>query len=76
MILALVVNRTTNVKFALACVYGDPHHRDTRMIWDHVSNFVNDNLRKPVVCLGDLNEILCDVETTSIHVNKYGMRSF
>jgi hypothetical protein len=75
MILALVVNRTTNVEFSLGCVYGDPHHCDTRMIWDHVSNFFIDNLGKPVVCLGDLNEILCDAETTSIHVNKYHMRA-
>jgi hypothetical protein len=76
MILALVLNRTTNVDFALACIYGDPHHRHTRMIWDHVFNFVNDNLGKPVVCLGDLNNIMCDVDTTSINPNKYRMRAF
>jgi hypothetical protein len=28
-ILAVVVHITTNVEFALACVYGDPHHRLT-----------------------------------------------
>jgi hypothetical protein len=75
MILALVVNKTTNMDFALACIYGDPHHRDTRMIWDHVPNFINDNLGKPVVCLGDLNEILCDEETTSFNVNQCRMRA-
>jgi hypothetical protein len=32
MILALLVNKTTNVEFSLACLYGDPHHRDIRMI--------------------------------------------
>jgi hypothetical protein len=46
MILALVVDRTTNVEFPLACIYGDPHHRHTWMIWDHVYNFVNDNLAR------------------------------
>lgn len=76
MILALVVDRTSNVEFALACVYGDPHHCHTKMIWDQVSSFVNDNLGKPVICLGDLNDIMCDEDTTSINVNKYRMRAF
>jgi hypothetical protein len=76
MILAIVVNRTTNVNFALACIYGDPHHRHTRMIWDHVYNFVCENLGKPVVCLGDFNDIMCDMDTTSINVNKLRMRTF
>jgi hypothetical protein len=75
MILALVINRTTNVEFALACIYGDPHHQETRMIWDHVFNFVNENLGKPVVCIGDLNDIMSDAETTSINVNRYRMRA-
>jgi hypothetical protein len=76
MILALVVDRTSNVEFALACVYGDPHHCHTKIIWDQVSSFVYDNLGKPVVCLGDLNDIMCDEDTTSINVNKYRMRAF
>lgn len=75
MILALVINRTTNVEFALACVYGDPHHRETKMIWDHVFNFVNESLGKPMVCIGDLNDIMSDAETTSNNVNRYRMRA-
>jgi endonuclease/exonuclease/phosphatase family metal-dependent hydrolase len=72
----MVVNVPTNVEFALACVYGDPHHRHTRIIWDHISNFVYNNLGTPVVCFGDLNNIMCDVETTSVNVKKYRMHKF
>lgn len=75
-ILAEVVHISTNVEFALACVYGDPHHCLTKMIWDHIYTFVLDNLGKPMVCLGDLNEIMHDVDTTSVNVNKYRMRAF
>jgi hypothetical protein len=76
MILAIVIDKITNSDFVLACIYGDPHHRHTKMIWDHVSNFVHENLGKPVVCFGDLNEIMCDVDTTSVNVHKYRMRTF
>jgi hypothetical protein len=75
-ILAVVVHIPTNIEFALACVYGDPHHLDTRIIWDLVSNFVFDNLGKPVVCFGDLNNIMCGLDTTSVNVNKYRMHAF
>ena len=70
------VHIPTKVEFVLACVYGDPHHHFTKMIWEHISTFVIDNLGKPVVCLGDLNEIMHDVDTTSRKVNKYRMRAF
>jgi hypothetical protein len=76
LILAVVVNIATNVEFAMACVYGDPHHRQTRVIWDQISTFVFDNLGKPVVCLGDLNNIMTDLDSTSGNVNKYRMRTF
>jgi hypothetical protein len=46
------------------------------MIWDNVYNFVCENLGKPVVCFGDLNDIMCDMDTTSINVNKFRMRTF
>ena len=75
MILALVVNKITNVEFVLACVYGDPHHLHTNLIRDHVLNFVNDNIEKPIVCFGDLNDIMCDTETTSLNVNKNRMHA-
>jgi hypothetical protein len=57
-------------------VYGDPHHHLTKTIWDHVSTFVLDNLGKPMVCFGDLNEIMHEVDTNSVNVNKYRMRTF
>jgi hypothetical protein len=76
LILALVHHIATNVEFVLACVYGEPHHRFTSMTWDHIFNFSNDNLGKPVVCLGDWNEIMCDMDTTSGNVNKYRMCTF
>lgn len=42
----------------------------------HVSNFVFDNLGKPVVCLGDLNEIMNEIDTTSVNINKNRMCAF
>ena len=33
-ILATVVHIYSKVEFLLACVYGDPHHNSTDMIWD------------------------------------------
>ena len=75
-ILANVVIVATRREFALACVYGDPHHRETWLIWNHISNFVYDNLGKPVACFGDLNEIMYDIETTSTNVNRSHMCAF
>lgn len=76
LILASVVNIATSLDFILVCVYGDPHHRQTRVIWDQIANFVGENLGKPVACLGDLNNIMCDVDTTSSSINKSRMRAF
>lgn len=75
-ILTVVVHIASNVDFALICVYGNPHHRQMRVLWDQISNFMQDNQGKSVVCLGDVNDIKCDIDTTSINVNKYRMRSF
>jgi hypothetical protein len=75
-ILATVVNIANRMEFALACVYGDPHHRQTGVIWNHVLNFVHDNLGKPMACMGDLNNIMCDLDTTSANVNLHRMRTF
>jgi hypothetical protein len=75
-ILEEVFHVSTDVEFSLACVYGDPHHRLTKMIWDHISTFVLNNLGKPLVRLGDLNEIMHDVDTTFAYVNKSCMRAF
>jgi hypothetical protein len=76
LILAVVVHIATSAQFLLACVYGDPHHRFTKMIWDQIYNFVHDNIGKPVVCIGDLNNIMCAQDTTSSNVNYCRMRTF
>jgi hypothetical protein len=46
------------------------------MIWDDVYTFVLHNLGMLVICLGDLNEIIHDVDTTSVNVNRHHMRTF
>ena len=75
-ILALVVHIPTSVEFVLVCVYGDPHHRLTKIIWEHIFNFVGDNLGKPVVCLGDFNNIMYDMDTSSVNLNYNRLRAF
>ena len=40
MFLALVLIVATHVKFVLDCVYGDPHHWQTKMIRDQISIFL------------------------------------
>jgi hypothetical protein len=72
MMLVIVVDKAANVDFVLAC----SHHYHTRIIWHRVSNFVHQNLGKPVVCFGDLNEIMYDKYSTSININKSHMRTF
>jgi len=49
---------STNQTFALICIYGDPHHRSTQAIWTRVQNFVLSNTNLPVICTGDLNDIM------------------
>lgn len=75
-ILASVVNIASNVDFALICIYGDPYHRDTSKIWDNITSFVYDNQGSPVLCMGDLNDLLYDVDKSSPIVNKYRMHAF
>jgi hypothetical protein len=43
---------------ALVCVYGNPHHRYTNVIWDQVLHFVTLNTNMPMFCMDDLNEIM------------------
>lgn len=75
-ILASVVNIASNVAFALICIYGDPYHRDTSKIWDNITSFVYDNQGSPILCMGDLNDLLYDVDKSSPIVNKYRMHAF
>jgi hypothetical protein len=75
-ILALAVHIPTNIEFLLACVYGDPHHGSTDMIWNQIADFVSNNLGKPMVCLGDLNNIMHEKESYGANVNHNRMRTF
>lgn len=75
-ILATVVNCTTNQKFGLVCIYGDPYHRQTSMIWDQVASFVYDNCNIPMLCIGDMNELLYDMDKNSPNINRSRMNAF
>lgn len=57
-IFALCVNRTTPHHYGLVCIYGDPHHHATSAIWEQVLNFVVMNGSLPMLCMGDLNELM------------------
>ena len=57
-IFALCINKSSQQQYGLVCVYGDPHHRSTNVIWDHVLNLVTLNSSIPMLCMGDLNELM------------------
>jgi hypothetical protein len=75
-ILATVLNITSRQKFGLVCIYGDPYHRQTSMIWDQVADFVYDNCNMPILCIGDMNEILYDMDKNSPNINRPRMNAF
>jgi hypothetical protein len=60
-ILATAVNTSTSFKFGLVCIYGDPYHCQTSTIWNEVAAFVYDNPSLPMLCLGDMNDMLYDM---------------
>ena len=58
-------------------MYGDPSHSRTIDIWEQVSTFVNDNSGKPVLCMGDLNELMYPHDkSNAIHINQSRMHLF
>ena len=57
-IFALCVIKSTNQFYGLICIYDDRHHRATNVIWDQVLNFVTLNSNLPMLCMGDLNELM------------------
>lgn len=75
-ILASVVNPVSSVYFALVCIYGDPYHRNTSDIWDRIASFVYDNQGSPILCMGDLNDILYDADKSSPFVNQSRVYAF
>lgn len=75
-ILATVVHSTSNMKFGLVCIYGDPYHRQTCQIWNEVAAFVYDNSNLPMLCIGDMNELLYDLDKNSPNINRPRMYAF
>jgi exonuclease III len=57
-ILAFCKNNSTNISYGLICMYGDPRHLTKSIIWNHVLHFVSQNSNLPMLCMGDLNDIM------------------
>jgi hypothetical protein len=57
-IFALCINKVSQHTYGLICIYGNPHHRTTNIIWQQVRNFVMQNHNLPMFCMGDLNDIM------------------
>ena len=62
LILATVTIVATSQEFGLVCIYGDPYHKQTSVVWDEVATFVYNNCNLPMLCLGDMNELLYAVD--------------
>jgi hypothetical protein len=54
----LCTNKSTLQHYGLVCLYGDPHHSATSSIWSQVLDFVQHNSNLPILCMGDLNNIM------------------
>jgi hypothetical protein len=57
-IFAMCNNNIGNRHFLLVYLYGDPHHQNTTTIWMQVLNFVENNNGLPILCTGDMNDIM------------------
>lgn len=57
-IFVLCINKTSLQQYGLVCIYGDPHHHTTSIIWEQVLNFVVDNSNLHVLCMGDMNNLM------------------
>jgi hypothetical protein len=58
LILASLVNTSTNEAFNLVCIYGDPLHVNLQDLWSEVASFVDVNSGKPTLCMGDFNDLM------------------
>ena len=56
--IVLCVHKQLQKKFSLVCMYGDPRHLQTASLWGQVQNFVVSYPNLPVICMGDLNNIM------------------
>lgn len=76
-ILAFVVNIVSNKAFALVCMYGDPSHHSTNVMWKDVSDFACENSGKPLFFMGDLNDIMYPCEKNDVsNVNYKRLNNF
>uniref|UniRef100_A0ACD5YJ22 Uncharacterized protein n=1 Tax=Avena sativa TaxID=4498 RepID=A0ACD5YJ22_AVESA len=76
LVLSIVTDRSKNQKFGLVCIYGDPYHRTTSSIWQNVAHFVYYNGNLPVLCIGDMNDLLYDSDKSSPNINRSRMFAF
>jgi hypothetical protein len=76
LILALVTDRSKNQKFGLVCIYGDPYHRLSATIWQQIANFVYVNSNLPMLCIGDMNDILYASDKSSPNINRRRVDAF
>ena len=75
-ILAIVYDKAANLEFGLVRIYGDPYHRQTEAIWAQVANFVYDNSSLPMLCIGDMNDLLYNSDKSTPNVNTRRMSAF
>ena len=75
-ILATASIKSRNQKFGLVCIYGDPYHRQTSFIWDQIASFVYDNSNLPMLCLGDMNDLLYDIDKNVPVTNRSRLNAF
>ena len=75
MILVIVANRTTNVEFVLACIM-EIHTIATLWWFGIMSPILSMKYRQDYYFLRDLNDIMCDMDSTSINANKCRMCSY
>ena len=76
LILAIATIRATNQKFGLVCIYGDPYHRQTSLIWNQITSFVYNNATLPMLCMGDMNDLLYDIDKSTPVTNRFRMNAF
>jgi hypothetical protein len=57
-IIAQCTHKQSSRRFGLVCMYGDPHHQRTARIWSEIRSFVVTYPNLPVLCMGDLNNIM------------------
>jgi hypothetical protein len=72
-ILVVCTNNSTNLSYGLICMYGDPRHLTTSVIWNHVHYFISQNSNLHMLCMGDLKDIMHPSEKlgpSSVDVNR------